>query len=136
MGKAAEMVKRWVELYNDGTPENYGSDRFTELYSPDLDWVEYPTQLNPSGRSGDREKMREVVEELRVALRNRKLEIDGIVEEGAVAALLGTWTVTIGIDGLDTPRGSRIKIRMAIIMEVHNNMIIRQRDYIAFPEVV
>ena len=52
MGKTAEMVKRWVELYNDGTPEDYGSDRFTELHAPDLDWVESPTQFHPSGQSG------------------------------------------------------------------------------------
>lgn len=29
------VVLRHVELYNDGTPESYGSDRFLELLAED-----------------------------------------------------------------------------------------------------
>jgi hypothetical protein len=33
MTTAAEIARRWIELYNDGTPEVYGSARFLDLFT-------------------------------------------------------------------------------------------------------
>lgn len=96
MGKAADMVRKYVELYNDGTPEFYGSDRFTELFAPDIDWQESPSSFSPSGRSGNRETVCEAVATGGPLMRDRKFEIKEIVEEGNTAAWTGNWSMTVG----------------------------------------
>ena len=136
MGKAAEVVKRYVELYSDGTPEDYGSFRFLEIFAPDIDWVEMPTIFNPAGRKRNRETVREAVNESRKFLLNRKLEISELIEEGLVAAWMGTWSATIGIDGLEIPLGSRVRIKMATFTEVSNDLIIRQYEYLTASEII
>ncbi len=40
---AGAVTQRWVELYNDGTPTFYGSDRFPQLYAEDFVWTESPS---------------------------------------------------------------------------------------------
>ena len=135
MGEAERIVRRFAELYSDGTSEDYGSERFLELYAPDIDWVEFPTPIHPAGESGDREAVRKAVAQNAGFLRDRKIEIDEIVEQGAVAAWTGTFSASVGVDGLDAPKGSRIKIRMATVTEVRDGQIVRQHEYLAFPEV-
>ena len=61
MGQAKEIVKKWVELYNDGTPESYGSDRFLELYAEHMEWHEMPSDLFQEGRNGNPETIRETL---------------------------------------------------------------------------
>jgi len=136
MGEAARAARRYAELYSDGTPDDYGSERFLELLAPDIDWVESPTQMHPEGQSGNREAIRKGVAQNRGFLRDRRIEIDEIIEQGDVAAWTGTYSATIAVDGLDVPRGSRIRVRMAVITEVRDRLIVRQHEYIAFPELV
>jgi len=132
MGKAAEIARRYAELYSDGTPEHYGSERILELFAPDVDLVVFPTHFQPSGQSGNRETFREGLVSNSKFLRDRKIEINEIVEEGAVATWTGTYTATIGVDGLDSPRGSRIRLQLAVVIEVRNDMIVRYHEYPIF----
>ncbi len=46
---AAEVVSKWFELYNDGTPDLYGGTGFLSLYADDFRWVEKPSQFSPEG---------------------------------------------------------------------------------------
>ena len=139
MGKAADVVKRWVELYNDGTPETYGSDRFLELYAPNANWVEMPTPMHPSGRSGNAETIRELLKQNQKLFRNRRVELNEVIEEGNIAAWTAIWSATVAVDAPDSipvKAGSRIQIRMAAVTEVADGLIVRQHEYISNPELV
>ena len=139
MGQAADVVIKWVELYSDGTPESYGSDRFLELYAPNANWVEMPSPMHPSGRTGDAETIREAVKNTRKILLNRHVELKELIEEGNIAAWTGVWSATVALDspdGLPIKAGSRIHIRMAAFTEVVDGLIVRQHEYISNPEVV
>ena len=139
MGEAADIVRRWVELYCDGTPETYGSDRFLELYAPNADWVEMPTPMHPSGRSGDAETIREGLEQNCKFFRNRRVELKEVIEDGNVAAWTAIWSASVAVDAPDSipvKAGSRIQIRMAVLTEVVDGLIVRQHEYISNPELV
>ena len=47
---AEQVARRYNELYNDGTPDSYGSDRFLELYAENVVAIDYPMPLSPEGR--------------------------------------------------------------------------------------
>jgi len=139
MGQAADVVKKWVELYSDGTPESYGSDRFLELYAPNANWVEMPSPMHPSGRTGDAETIRELLKQNSYLFRNRRVELNEVIEEGNIAAWTAIWSATVAEDnpedGMPVKAGSRIQIRLAVITEVVDGLIVRQHEYISHPEV-
>lgn len=138
MGKAVEIVKRLVELYNDGTPEEYGSDHFLELFAPEADWVEMPSFMFPSGRALDGKTIRESLKYCNKMFRNRHLELNEVIEKGNVVAWRAIWSATVAVDkpdGLPIKGGSRIQVHMALFTEVIDNLIVRQHEYISNPEL-
>lgn len=135
MGATADLVRRYVELYNDGTPDSYGSDAFLEVYAEDVDWVEAPTSMTPQGRSGNRDALREAVESGQRLFRNRRQIIDELVEEGDRVVWLGTWSASIAVDGLPAPVGAKLVLPVAMLMVARNGLIVRQRDYPTTPLV-
>lgn len=136
MGATAEFVRRWAALYNDGSPDEYGSDAFLQLYADDVDWVESPTVVTPEGRSGDLRALREAVGFGRSLFRHRRIAIYEMVEEGNRAIWIGTWSATIAVEGLAAPIGARIEVRQAMLIEIRDGRIVRQRDILAAPIAV
>lgn len=138
MGKAVEIVKRLVELYNDGTTEEYGSDNFLELFAPDADWAEMPSFMFPSGRTIDDETIRESLMHCNKMLRNRRLELNEVIEKGNVVAWRAVWSAAVAVDrpdGLPIKAGSRIQVHMAVFTEVIDDLIVRQHEYLSNPEI-
>ncbi len=71
---AEQMARRWIELYSDGTPDSYGSDRVLDLYADGIDWREMPSSLFPEGRTGDRATVSKGIKRNQAVLRNRKAQ--------------------------------------------------------------
>lgn len=135
MGATADLVRLYIELYNDGTPEAYGSDAFLRLYAEDVDWVEAPTALSPNGRSGNREALREAVMSGQQMFRNRRQVIEELIEEGDRAVWLGTWSATLAAEGLPAPVGAKLVLPVAMLIVARDGLIVRQRDYPTTPFV-
>jgi ketosteroid isomerase-like protein len=133
MGATGDLVKRWAELYSDGSPDHYGSDAFLQLYADEVDWMEAPTSVTPDGRSGDLRALREATAFGRQLFRNRRFVIDELVEDGNRAVFVGTWSATIGVDGLPFAIGAAVHIPEAILIEVRDGRIVRQRDFPSAP---
>jgi len=135
MGTTADLVRQFIALYNDGSPDHYGTDGFLQLYAEDVDWIETPTAMTPEGRSGDLSALRAAVAFGQLTFRDRRLSIDEIIEEGDRAVWTGTWSATIGVDGLQLPIGTRVHVRQAMLIEARNGRIVRQRDFLSVPVV-
>lgn len=133
MGTTAKLIRRFVALYNDGSPDSYGSDAFLQLYAEDVDWAETPTAMTPDGRSGDLRAIRAAVAFGQSVFRDRRLSIDEIVEDGDRAVWTGTWSATIGVDGLEVPKGTRVQLRQAMLIQARAGRIVRQRDFLGAP---
>ncbi len=106
MGQAADTMRKYVELYSDGTTELYGSDRCLALFAPDADCFFAPTSLHPLGERGGVELFEAGFEANAAVLRNRKIELLELIESADKAAWNGIWTAFIGVDGLPVPEGA------------------------------
>jgi len=126
---AEQLARRWIELYNDGTPDSYGSDRFLELYAEDVDWREMPSARYPEGRSGDLAFARAAVTANQGALRNRRVQLHEVLADGDCAAMRYAWEATVAADGLPWPRGAVYRAELAAFFIVTNGKIVRAHDY-------
>lgn len=127
---AADLARRWIELYNDGSPDSYGSGRFFELYSDDVDWREMPTSWHPEGRTGSLADLRKSLAEAQFALRNRRAHLHEIIADGDRAAMNYLWEARVAIDGLPVPRGAVLRSEIAQFITVSGGKIVRSREYV------
>lgn len=132
---AEALVYRWVELYNDGSPETYGSDQYLELYAPDCRWTESPTPLTPEGRRGNRAAIRAALEVGQVCFVDRHEELQELVVEGDRAAMWHTWSATVATDlGPDAPPlGARVTIDGATFLRVADGLIVEINEILSQP---
>lgn len=134
MGQAAEIVKLYAAKYSDGTPDSYGTDKFLELFRDDAECSIAPTSEKPEGETGGVDIFRRGLEANASFLRNRKIELADVVEDGNRAAWTGVWSASIGVDGLPIPKGTQIRVHMAAFTEIKDGLIIRHREYLTAPE--
>ena len=128
---ATEIARRWIELYNDGTPEYYGSDRFLGLYHEDVDWSEGPTRANPDGRTGDLRAIRTALEGTQRTMKNRHAELFEVIGDGDRAAMRYRWSAVAAADGLPFPRGATSSLDVAAFLAVRDGKISRIVEHIA-----
>jgi ketosteroid isomerase-like protein len=128
---AVAIVHRWVELYNDGTPDTYGSERFLELYAPDVDWREMPSGLFPEGRSGDLAKLREALHWAMPLLRGRHITLHEVIAdaEGRRAAFRFHWTARLAVDLPPNRAGDVLEGEVSSVFEVKDGRIVRAVEY-------
>jgi ketosteroid isomerase-like protein len=128
---AARVAHRWIELYNDGSAESYGSDRFLEVYADDCAWYEMPTSLFPSGRSGGVPEVRAAYEHAASLLRDRRADLHDVVADGNEAAMRYTWSAVVAGDSPLGPAGTRLVLEVAAFLEVRNGRIVSLREYVS-----
>ena len=131
--QARDIALKFIELYNVGTLDYYGSDRFTELYAEDVEWIEMPTRRFPAGRTGGLEMLREAVKGGQASLRNRRATLRQVVGEGDLAAMTYSWQATVisdvfGVLGLSP--GDTMRLEVAQLIEVANGRIARSTEYV------
>lgn len=104
------IARRMYELYNDGTPESYGSDRFMTLWADDI-VVEYSASPQfPAGRRIEgKAGMVKELEEVSAAWRNRHAVARQTVADSNSVALGYSWWASNAIDLPGFPAGSRIR---------------------------
>lgn len=128
---AEQVARRWIELYSDGTPDSYGSDRYLELYAEDVDWRQMPMPFDPEGTTGDLAVLRKATEANRSVLRNRKATLHEVVAEGDRAVFRYLWEATVGVDGGAAPRGTVVQAEIACFLTVAKGKIVRQYDFLS-----
>jgi ketosteroid isomerase-like protein len=125
----ALVVPKWFELYDDGTPDHYGSTRYLDLYADDADLHEMPTATYPEGRRGDPAKEQAEIDDTNSRMHDRHVTLHELVTEGDVAVARYTWSARVVIDGLPWPTGTRILGECASLFEVRDGQIVHQVDY-------
>lgn len=134
--KTAAIARRWIELYNDGTPTFYGSDRFLELYAEDCVWIEYPSKLFPAGKSGGLAQLREALTFTQSVMVDRHVVLHELFANDSAFSMRCTWSATVNGDLLDYPKGSRISLEVGAFYKVKHGHIIEAREFLAnLPEL-
>lgn len=129
---AALVAHRWIELDNHGaSPNRYGSDRFLELYAPDVLWMEAPTSWFPEGRSGGLAEVRAALEASQPLLCDRRADLHDVIADGSQAAMRYTWSAVVAADGLSVPAGTRASMEVAAFLLVRNGRIVEIREILS-----
>ena len=131
MTDAAAVIDRWVALYNDGTPERYGSERFLDLYAKDVDWREMPSGMFPEGRRGDLAKLREALHWAMPLLRNRRVTLREVIAApgGRSAAFRYHWTARLAADLPPYAAGAQLEGEVCAFLDVDGGLITRIVEY-------
>jgi ketosteroid isomerase-like protein len=127
---AATVAKRWVELYNDGTPTFYGSDRFLQLYAQDCVWTESPSKMYPQGRSGSLAQLRSALAAGQSALVNRHVVLHEVVGNGPAGAMHYTFSATVNKNVPGYSKGDRISLEAAVFLKVRQGRIVEIHELI------
>ncbi|HEX9259246.1 MAG TPA: nuclear transport factor 2 family protein [Acidimicrobiales bacterium] len=129
---AGVVAHRWIELYNEGEPGTYGSDRFLELYADDCLWVEMPSAFFPEGRTGNKAALREALSSSESVMIDRHVDLHDVIADGNEAAMRYTWSATLNADGTPVPKGTRITGEVAAFLVVRNGKIVEIRELLSF----
>jgi ketosteroid isomerase-like protein len=127
---AAAIARRWVELYNDGTPTYYGSDRFLELYAEDCVWTESPSKMYPQGRKGSLAQLRPALAAGQAVLVNRHVVLKQVVGSGPIGAMHYIFSATVNKDVPGYSKGDRISLEVAAFLKVRQGLIIEIHELI------
>ena len=117
------VVRRMIDLYNDGTPETYGSDRFLELFSDDA-VIELPATAVGPARRGGKEVFREGLAEAAHIFRNRHTVVQEIVADGDRVVARNAWTTIAAVDTPDWKAGSTIRCDYVDFCTVRNGLVV------------
>jgi ketosteroid isomerase-like protein len=128
---ATAVIYRWVELYNDGTPDAYGSERFLGLYAEDVDWREMPSGMFPEGRSGNLNRLREALQWAMPLLRNRHVTLHEVIADpdGRRAAFRYHWTARLAVDLASWKVGATLDGEVSCFLEVEDGLITQMIEY-------
>lgn len=81
------VVRRWLELYDDGTSNSYGSDRYLQLFAPDVIYESMPNQLAPNGQVIILAETRQALGMLDNVFHDRHVELVEVLTQGTRAAV-------------------------------------------------
>ncbi len=119
-----QVVERHFALYNDGTPDIYGTDRFLEVWSDDAIINLPATTFEPASRLEGKEQFRAQHDVVAGRMRNRRIEIREIVEAGdRVAVRYRFWASTTN-DRPGMPGGTVLYFEGADFYRVADGLIV------------
>lgn len=123
------IVERFCALYDDGTPDSYGSDGFTALWSDDV-VVEYGASAQfPQGRRLEgKPRMLAELERLGGWLRNRHMVLRQMSVDGETVGIAWSFWVTAAADMPGIKAGSRLRMDGADFMTVRDGLVVYDRQ--------
>jgi ketosteroid isomerase-like protein len=123
-----ELVQRYLEAIEAGAT----GERLETFFTPDVEQVEFPNRLVPTGARRDLASILEAAERGRAVVRSQHFEVHAIVESGATAAAEATWTAVLAVPVGSIPAGGEMRARFAMFFELRDGRIARQRNYDCF----
>jgi len=123
------VVLRHIELYSDGTPDSYGSDRWLDVWAEDsaqefLPSAQFPKGMRFEGKAAIRENLREVS----ATWRDRRQVVHDIIAEGDRVALLSTWSAFPATDLGPIKAGTRMRLECTDFFRVKDGLIAEMID--------
>lgn len=119
-----QLIARFFELFDDGTPSSYGSDRFLDMIDTECDWLEISGDQRFDGRRGDKAALRKAVAHSTSDLNNRHARVAETFIDGNRAAVIWTWSA-------ESKKDSRPLVADVLsLFTVTNGLITRWHDRI------
>jgi ketosteroid isomerase-like protein len=124
----AEPVRRYLDAIEAGAT----GDALAAFFTPDVEQVEFPNRLMPTGARRDLAAILEGAVRGQAVLRSQRYELHRVVEAGDHVAAEATWTGVLAVPVGQTPAGGEMRARFAMFFEFRDGRIARQHNYDCF----
>jgi ketosteroid isomerase-like protein len=123
-----EVARRYLAAIEAGAV----GDDLAAFFSPDVEQIEFPNRLVPTGgRRGLREMLEGALRGQKV-LREQRYQVEHVFADGNAVVLEVLWVGTLAIDRGSIPAGHEMRAHFAVVLELRDGRITVQRNYDCF----
>ncbi len=107
-------------------------DAVAAFYDPEIEVVEHPNRLNPTGKRYDREQLRAAGERGKQVLQRQHYEVRAVIVDGERAVAQSVWSGVLAVAVGPLPVGHEMKAQICSVFEFRAGKILRQEQYDCF----
>jgi ketosteroid isomerase-like protein len=113
---------------------SHGGDRtrLPEVFHPDVEQVEYPNRLVPTGARRDAAALLQASAKGQQVVTDEHYEVRSVVEKGDALAMEVGWRARLNVQVGQTPAGGTLEADFAIFLTFHEGRIRTQHNYDCF----
>lgn len=123
-----ETALAYIRAIAAGSPE-----AFATYCTEDVEFLEYPNRIAPQGQRRDRAAAIAAAHRGRTLMSAQTYEVTSSICQGARVCLELAWSGTLAIQLQHLVPGSVMTGNMAIVLELRDGKICRQRNYDCYP---
>ena len=123
-----EVARRYLAAIEAGAV----GDDLAAFFSPDIEQIEFPNRLVPSGARRGRSEMLEGALRGQKVLREQRYQVQHAFADGNAVVLEVLWVGTLAIDRGSIPAGHEMRAHFAVVLELRDGRITAQRNYDCF----
>jgi ketosteroid isomerase-like protein len=123
-----EVARRYLAAIEAGAV----GDDLAAFFSPDIEQIEFPNRLVPTGARRGRSQMLEGALRGQKVLREQRYQVEHAFADGNAVVLEVLWVGTLAIDRGSIPAGLEMRAHFAVVLELRDGRITAQRNYDCF----
>lgn len=123
-----ELARRYLAAIEAGAV----GDDLRAFYSPDVEQIEFPNRLVPSGARRDLAALLDGAVRGQKVLREQRYEVSAAYADGDAVVLEVLWVGTLAIEIGSVPAGGEMRAHFCVVLEITDGRIVRQRNYDCF----
>ena len=123
-----ELARRYLAAIEAGA---VGAD-LAAFFAPDVEQIEFPNRLVPGGAQRDLAALLDGAVKGQAILRAQRYQVDGAYAHDNVVVLEVLWVGTMAVAVGALPAGGEMRAHFAVVLEIADGRIRRQRNYDCF----
>jgi ketosteroid isomerase-like protein len=123
-----EVARRYLAAIEAGAT----GDDLAAFFSPDVEQIEFPNRLVPTGARRGLSEMLEGARRGQKVLREQRYQVEHAFADGNAVVLEVLWVGTLAIDRGNIPAGQEMRAHFAVVLELSDGRIMAQRNYDCF----
>ncbi len=123
-----ETARRYLAAIEGGAT----GDALSAFLAPDIEQIEFPNRLVPSGATRDLTALLEGAERGQHVLKEQRFEIRRVHALGDVVVLEVLWVGILALTLGKLAAGEEMRAHFCVVLEFRNGRIWRQRNYDCF----
>lgn len=112
--------------------ERHDLDAVAALLHPDVEVVEHPNQVSPTGKRYDRDALRAAGERGKALLSSERYAVRSMIVDGDRAAVQIEWSGTLAVAAGARQIGDVMRAQICSVIELRDGKIWRQEQYDCF----
>ena len=123
-----EVARRYLAALEAGVV----GDELAAFFSPDVEQIEFPNRLVPTGGRRGLPEMLEGARRGQQVLREQRYQVERAFTDGNAVVLEVLWVGTLAVDRGSVPAGRELRAHFAVVLELQDGRITAQRNYDCF----